>query len=128
LQAFKLIHLTCGIAGKDIMANRIRTLLMIACFSIPFEAGVAASETNGNGQDAFVQGCLKSKGAKPAECECMYRETSGRLPAEEAAFLIASMDGNMTVIQETAAKLSPEQITAALSSSWLGIVDKCLTE
>jgi hypothetical protein len=110
------------------MVKRIQTLLMFACFSLPFEGGVAAPETNGDGQDAFIQGCLKSKGAKPAECECMYRETSGKLPAEEAAFLIASMIGNMTVIQETAAKLSPEQISAALSSSWLGIVDKCLTK
>lgn len=88
--------------------------------------GAYNTETFGDDREAFIEGCLKSKGATTAECECLYTETRGELPAEEAAFLIASMGGDTALIEKAATKLSPDKIMAVLSSSWVEVVDKCL--
>ena len=109
------------------MKKRNRILLLFACFTLLFVGSTKASETNVEEHDAFIQGCLKSTNSKTEECECMYRDTSVKLPENEAAFLIASMSENMPAIQESAKKLSPEQIMAVLSTSWLEIVESCLT-
>ncbi|VAX11192.1 hypothetical protein MNBD_GAMMA26-2681 [hydrothermal vent metagenome] len=74
----------------------------------------------------FVSGCLKAKGTKPGECECMYEETRKTLSPEEAAFLIASTGGDTEAIQKAAGKLSPQQ-RQDVWSSWIEVVDKCLS-
>ena len=109
------------------MMKHNRILLLCACFTLPFVGSTKASGTDGEEHDAFIQGCLKSTNSKSDECECMYQDTSEKLPADEAAFLIASMSENMPEIQESAKKLSPEQIMTVLSTSWIEIVDSCLT-
>ncbi|ADE13990.1 hypothetical protein Nhal_0812 [Nitrosococcus halophilus Nc 4] len=101
--------------NKRTLGNTVLTLI----FLIWSQAGV------GGQADSFMEGCLKSRGANRAQCECMYKETQGKLPAEEAAFIIASMSGDMAAIQEAAAKLSPEQKQKALFS-WPGVIDKCV--
>jgi len=78
----------------------------------------------GDQKTAFVEGCLKAKGSTQVQCECMYDETQGKIPAPEAAFIIASMSGNMAAIQETAAELSAEEIRQALTT-WPARMEKC---
>ena len=108
------------------MMKHNRILLLCACFTLPFLGSTKASGADGEEHDVFIQGCLKSISSKPDECECMYRDTSEKPPTDDAAFLIASMSENMPAIQESAKKLSPEQIMTVLSTSWIEIVDSCL--
>ena len=79
----------------------------------------------GDQKTSFIEGCLKAKGSTQAQCECMYAETKGEIPVKEAAFIIASMSGDMAAIQETAAKLSVEEKQQALAT-WPAKTDKCL--
>lgn len=72
----------------------------------------------------FVEGCLQAKGAIQSQCECMYEETAGEIPAKEAAFIIASMSGDMAAVQATAAELSTTEKQAALTT-WPVRMDKC---
>jgi len=78
----------------------------------------------GDQKTLFIEGCLKAKGSTQTQCECMYAETRGQIPAIEAAFIIASMSGDTAAIQETAAELSPEEIQRALTT-WPAKMDKC---
>ena len=78
----------------------------------------------GDQKASFVEGCLKAKGSTQTQCVCMYTETKGQIPAIEAAFIIASMSGDTTAIQETAAELSAEEIQRALTT-WPAKMDKC---
>lgn len=79
----------------------------------------------GDQKTSFIEGCLKAKGSTRPQCVCMYTETRGQIPAKEAAFIIASMSGDMAAIQEAAAKLSVEEKQRALST-WPAKIDKCL--
>lgn len=54
----------------------------------------------------------------------MYTETKGQIPAIEAAFIIASMSGDMAAIQETAAELSAED-TKRVLTTWPAKMEKC---
>lgn len=101
---------------------RMIVLAVMAAFVLPVGSGWAI----GNDKATFVSGCLKAKGARPGECECMYDETQGKLASEQAAFLIASMGGDTAEIQQAAGKLSFEQRQEAFSS-WVEVVNRCLS-
>lgn len=80
---------------------------------------------SGDQETSFIEGCMKARGSTQSQCECMYAETNGQMPAKEAAFLIASMSGETQAIQETAANLTPEEIQRALTT-WPAKMEKCL--
>jgi len=62
--------------------------------AVAFVAGLGlvwVGLASGDQKTTFIEGCLQAKGSTQAQCECMYAETSGQIPATEAAFIIASM-------------------------------------